>query len=318
MRSVDAKMIEQSKQYMDRHKARKLCQRTIHRYKQTGKSYFGRHRKILDTSSARTYRLRKAALQYYAELMLFDAARKLDFRRFRLAFLTLEKLHSPQVDEDAAATGVFFPIAQRARKQSKRSSLKNLPIDWRDQMLEGVSGEHRDWLLLLSVLGLRPDEIARSVDIEPYLNGVKIAIKGSKTSQGGGQAIRVVFSAGIWESELARAGARTITAPSANAVSKFVGRHAQNIFPRKKHRISAYTYRHQVASDLKASQLSGAEVSAILGHAVEATKKFYGNYRQSRRKINMELIACANPVKAKIRSKAIGAKNKSSTRYEIS
>ena len=318
MRVVDALMIEQSKIFMDRHKARKLTDRTIHRYLQTGKKYFGRHKKIVDTSSARTYRLRKAALEYYAESMLFEAASQRDKRRFRLAFLTLEKLQASKIDHEASGAKPQFVLTARARKKSKRLSLKDLPMDWRDQMLAGVKGVHRDWLLLLSIVGLRPDEIASSVDIEPHLNGVKVSIKGSKTRNANGQPLRVIFSEGAWESELALHGARTITAPSANAVSKFVGRHAQKVFPRKKHRVSAYSYRHQVAADLKASDLSGVEISAILGHAVDLTKKFSGNYRQSRRQISVHLISCSNEVRVKSRPKAFGRRAQKSTKSGLS
>lgn len=309
MRVVDALMIEQSKIFMDRHKARKLTDRTIHRYLQTGKKYFGRHKKIVDTSSARTYRLRKAALEYYAESMLFEAARQRDKRRFRLAFLTLEKLQASKIDHEASGAKPQFVLTARARKKSKRLSLKDLPMDWRDQMLAGVTGVHRDWLLLLSIVGLRPDEIANSVDVEPHLNGVKISVRGSKTRSGFGQPLRVIYSEGLWEAELALGGAQTITAPSANAVSKYVGRQAQKVFPRKKHRVSAYSYRHQVAADLKASQLSSIEISAILGHAVDQTKKFYGHCRQSRRRVVMQLLAATNQVKVKARLGVRSVKN---------
>ncbi len=308
MRPVDANMLERSRVFLDRHKARKLSGRTKFRYEQTGQIFFGRHKKILDTKSTRTYWLRKAALEYYAEMVLFEAGSKKDLRRFRLAFLTLEKLYTPLVGAQATGSGVQCPLAIRARKKTKRSSLRNLPNDWRDQMLCGLVGAHRDWLLLLSIVGLRPDEIASGVDIEPYLEGIKISIKGSKVGDGKGQPLRVITSFGGWESELALGGARTITASSANAVSKFVGRHAQKIFPRTKDRVSAYTYRHQVAADLKASKLSGVAVSAILGHAVDLTKKHYGNYRQSRRNVDMHLISSTNIVKVKDRSKTFSSK----------
>lgn len=306
MRPVDANMIEQSRRFLDLHYAKSLSNKTRLQYKKLGAQYFGSHRKIRDTRSSRTYYVRKAALAFYAAEQLIEAAKVNDQKRFRLAVLTLEKLDTPLVGFAAIEAGGVCPILNKARRKSKRASLKDLPPDWRDQMLKGVSGLQREWLLLLAIVGLRPDEIANGVIVEPVLSGIKITIQGSKLKEKLGQAVRVIYSEGAWETELAAGGQRSIDAPSANAVSAYIGRRGQQIFPRKTNRVSSYTYRHQVASDLKASGLSGTQVSAILGHAVDLTKKLYGSFQQSRRNVSLRLISATNEVKIKPRSKKFG------------
>lgn len=78
MRSVNEKMIEEANRFIRKHKRRKVSVRTLLRYMQTGRQLFGKHRQIYDTTSARTYYLRKAALSYYASEQLYEAAKTLD------------------------------------------------------------------------------------------------------------------------------------------------------------------------------------------------------------------------------------------------
>jgi hypothetical protein len=264
---------------------------------QTGSQIFGRHRQIYDTTSSRTYYLRKAALSYYASEKLLEAAKNKDFKKVRLAVLTLEKLNTPLVGMAAVSAGNGCAIKKKSPRKSKNRSLQFLPEDWREQMLDGVTGHHRDWLLLLSIGGIRPSEIERGIDVVPFEEGVKLLIRGTKTSRGYGQPERVVYFSGDWETELALGGPRTIYTERANTVSSYVIERGAALFPKAKDPVAAYSYRHQFGSDLKGSEVSSLEASAIMGHSVEYMKKFYGRATRAIRRLDIKLLHATNPVK---------------------
>lgn len=296
MRLVDEKMMSDAKIFLDRHQTKNVSPETIRRYMKTGRQFFGRHRAIQKTGAKATYYLRKAALEFYAAEQLMRAGRSGDLKTFRLAFLTLESLYTPLVGIAAINAGNVCPIKQTQPIHSKRKSLQGLPVDWRDRMLVGESGQERDWLLLLSACGLRPSEIARGVDVIPYKKGAVFLIKGAKTSQGYGQKIREIYSESTWAKELAELGGRTISASKANTVSKYVGRRGLEVFPRKTRKVAAYSYRHQFSADMKASDLPESDISMILGHASARTKKLYGRSSQARGTVAVQLLHATRPV----------------------
>jgi hypothetical protein len=237
------------------------------------------------------------ALSYFASEQLYEAAKTLDFKKVRLAVLTLEKLNTPLAGMAAVSAGNGCAIKNKSPRKSKNRSLKYLPDDWREQMLAGVTGHHRDWLLLLSIAGIRPSEIERGVDVVPFEDGVKLLIRGTKTSRGYGQPERVVYFSGDWETELALGGARTIYTDRANTVSSYVIDRGAALFPSAKEPVAAYSYRHQFGSDLKGSDVSSIDASAIMGHSVEWMKKFYGRATRAIRKLDIKLLHATNPVR---------------------
>lgn len=58
----------------------------------------------------------------------------------------------------------------------------------------------------------------------------------------------------------------------------------RKLWPRRKHRITLYSYRHLLGSDLKASGLKRDEVAAIMGHQSVDSVNEYGDKRASKRK----------------------------------
>jgi integrase len=153
-------------------------------------------------------------------------------------------------------------------------------------------------MLLLAVAGVRPAEVAEGIEVQPIKGGVQLKIKGAKIDRGHGQPERVIAVHGALALLLAEGGGRTIDAPSANAVSIAAGRLGRKVFgERRSHLVSAYSFRHQFASDLKASGLDGLSISAILGHSVDDTKKHYGTSKQARGAQTTRLIAATRTVK---------------------
>jgi len=57
----------------------------------------------------------------------------------------------------------------------------------------------------------------------------------------------------------------------------------KNLWPRRKHRITLYSYRHLMGCDLKASGMNRTEVAAIMGHQSVDSVNVYGNSHTSQR-----------------------------------
>jgi len=65
----------------------------------------------------------------------------------------------------------------------------------------------------------------------------------------------------------------------------------KNLWPRRKHQITLYSYRHQMGSDLKASSISRKEVAVIMGHQSVDSIDVYGNKRLSSRSLSIRATA---------------------------
>jgi integrase len=276
---------------------RKVCERTRQQYEKTARRYFDRPEDALLTSSKGTYYSRKAALIFVAAHR-FLTALEINDQLNALKSARVLKLFFTHTDGPTAlAAGSICPIDAKP-KVGKRKSLRGLPQDWRTQMVDAAPSTCRDWILLLAVAGVRPEEIAKGIKVEPIEGGVRLTIQGAKIDRGHGQPERIIAVDGSLALLLAQGGSRTIEAPSANAVSIAAGRLGRKVFgERRSHLVSAYSFRHQFASDLKASGLDGVTVSAILGHGVDDTKNQYGSTKQARGLQTTRLISATRAVK---------------------
>ena len=276
---------------------REVSWRTRQQYENTARRYFDNPEEVLRTSSKATYYSRKAALIFVAAHRLLTALEDND-RLNALKSARVLKLFFTYADGPAAlAAGSVCPI-DATPKVGKRKSLRGLPQDWRTQMVDAAPSTCRDWILLLAVAGVRPEEIAKGIKVEPIEGGVQLTIHGAKIDRGHGQLERIIAVNGSFALLLAQGGCRSIEAPSANAVSIAAGRLGRKIFgERRSNLVSAYSFRYQFASDLKASGLDGVTVSAILGHGVDDTKNQYGSSKQVRGLQTTRLVSATRTVK---------------------
>jgi integrase len=285
-------------QYMQTESPRKVNDRTRQHYQKTADLYFDRPEEALRTTSKATYYARKAALIFVAADRMLAAIKVADLLNALKSARVLRRFFTYTDGPTALAAGSVCPIEARP-KVGKRKSLRGLPIDWREQMVAAApSTSSREWMLLMTVAGVRPEEIAKGIEVQPISGGVQLKIKGAKIDRGHGQPERVVTVNGPLALFLAENGERTIKAPSANSVSVAAGRLGRKIFgERRSNPVSAYSFRHQFASDLKASGLDGLTASAILGHSVDDTKKQYGTSKQARGAQTTRLISATRAVK---------------------
>lgn len=306
----DEKLVKIASRILTHHRTRKISTSTRNRYLQAGEQLFAQPRKLAQTTRKATYYFWKAALNFYGAEQLIDAIKNKDLIRVRHVISVLQAtLCINDTDEISTIAGTC-PITTIGVKKSKRGSLSKLPENWRELFIAGTSGIHRDWLLVLSAAGVRPAEIANGIEIEPHSNGVILKILGAKTTATTGQPIREIQVANEFGSELAEGGKRVINAKNGNAVSQYICRRSRLIFPNHPNKISAYSFRHQFAADLKASQLTSLQISAALGHTAEFTKQHYGHKSQSRARGKILLKSATRPVRPSQKAGHIPGRNK--------
>lgn len=196
----------------------------------------------------------------------------------------------------AANDGEKLSAAQE--RNSKRKSLIGLKSDWRQKLLAVSAGsKYANHIQVAMVCGCRPAEMQKGILVERLAGICRITILGAKVSvrAGSGQLWRVVeivdghplldgLEAGRYQ-----ASARGIE----NAVEHF----ALKLWPRREHKISAYTLRHATATDFKSSGLSKVQVAAALGHQSTATMSFYGTSNRRSGGLSLVAVTAANVVR---------------------
>ena len=310
------KKFELAKKLLKSYPERKVSQRTRERYLQTGAHHFCNHQSVIDTCKKATYYLRKAATTYYALEQLRYAIAHADEALLDTAVLTLGRFDTKLSGQSAINAGHKCPLKNTLPRCSKRQSLRGLPKNWRERLLAGVTGPIRQILLVLCAGGVRPEELASGVLVTPHEDGVILEVRGAKVSQSNGQPLRIIFVSSQFATELANGGKRVVSGPSANAISQAVGRQARKVFGRRTHNVSAYSFRHQFAADLKsASNISDDDISAIMGHSASDTKRHYGTRSQSRSNIRVRLISASREVRRKQSWTPSSAKSCSASSY---
>lgn len=159
--------------------------------------------------------------------------------------------------------------------------------DWRSKIFDRLVHVKSPWLTLAAVgalTGARPEELD-GVTIERTKDGgLVFVIKGAKVSDTKGQPWRriTVKDSGKEFAHLWALAEKTftVTVPPVrdypDAYSVALARAGAFVFPKRAPRMSAYVYRHALASDLKADGFAAEQISATLGHSVTKTASYYG------------------------------------------
>lgn len=181
------------------------------------------------------------------------------------------------------------PLESVAKRQTKRKNLGKLPVDWREKLMDRMP-TYAAAMAVASLTGCRPVELKRSGATVSFQNKkLKIRILGAKIGENSGQEWREMTFDMPTDNPIAmRLGRLVLLNKDDLLVSiesevnfttaiRSAGRRAFPSFPDS---ITAYSLRHQVASDLKASDLSPDQVSQALGHSSGETKGSYGIYSQ--------------------------------------
>lgn len=192
---------------------------------------------------------------------------------------------------DEKPKSAFKKDASKGIKTRETSKLKAAngiqKIDnWRGLIFDRLTHLESPWLTLAAVgalTGARPEEM-NGVTIERKDGALVFVIQGAKVSDTKGQPWRRITVKDSGQ-EFAHLWALaeekyTVSVPPVkdypDAYSVALARAGARVFPKGTPRMSAYVYRHALASDLKADGFAPEQISATLGHAVSKTATYYG------------------------------------------
>ncbi|MCY1360096.1 hypothetical protein D9M69_467050 [compost metagenome] len=188
------------------------------------------------------------------------------------------------------------PLENTVRRKSKRSDLKYLPGNWRDQLHKKLEGSKYELAYLVeAVSGCRPGEIEKGVKVICSKDNGLLTVRidnGVKVTDQKGQPWREITYR-VDQSPLVRAlfeVCRNVS-PGAERIETVVdiekstnwraalSSAGQKLWPRLKFRVCPYHLRNAAASDWKRAGLSEEEISAALGHCVTKTSSNYGQFQ---------------------------------------
>lgn len=170
-----------------------------------------------------------------------------------------------------------------APRKSKRVGLGMLAkrAGWQEALLANICPRHRSALALALLTGCRPAELARGIRVQVVNNEVRVVIPGAKVGRDRGQPSRTLTlstdsAAGRHLAALAGDGEVVVTVTSAKAFGAAVSKAGRRAWPRSRVRVSPYSLRHNVASQLRAADVTEEAIAACLGHRATRSQGAYG------------------------------------------
>ncbi|WP_324711027.1 hypothetical protein [Pseudomonas citronellolis] len=254
---------------------------------------------ICATQSKSTYRRRVAATIHCCRTQLQEALRSQDVAQ-RAGDLNSLRYQAEVIEEIVGILNIIernkgqCPLENTARRKSKRSDLKYLPSNWRDQLHKQLEGSKYELAYLVeAVSGCRPGELEKGVKVifskESGLLTIRVD-NGVKVTDQKGQPWREITYR-VDQSPLVRAlyeVCRKVAPAEIETVVEVekttnwraaLSSAGQKLWPRLRFRVCPYHLRNAAASDWKRAWLSEEEISAALGHCVTKTSSNYGQFQ---------------------------------------
>lgn len=179
-----------------------------------------------------------------------------------------------------------FGRLNRQKRKSKRSSLDGLPLDFDLQILNAARNArkpcpHLKALQVLFITGARPAELVIGVHVKRFGEVLRLTITGVKRSElnRSGQDFRVLeFPADHPLADgLATNGQEVVNIKNAKRLTDTVRWYSEKLWPNRRKKLSAYSFRHRFASVLKDSEESAQRIALALGHQTEVSQSAYGS-----------------------------------------
>lgn len=196
------------------------------------------------------------------------------------------------------------------RTKSKRASISGLPSDWCDQLVAEVPPKHRHHCVVMALTGARPEEMGSPVELKSMGDGtLEVLIRGAKVSQhtGGGQAWRRLSLCGGLAERLRQAvenrGGLVVLPPKQGfGLQKAIAAAATRLGFTG---VSAYSFRHGFAADLKAAKADPDAISLALGHVSRSSKSRYGAARSGfKNHARLVAVEAASDLRGQVRDPA--------------
>lgn len=174
---------------------------------------------------------------------------------------------------------------------SKRHDLKTIGKrypDWRERILNELGDKrHYDAVLVLALIGCRPEELVTGVTVSSNLkqNCISFVVKGAKVTRTSGQPERTIHLPierlpMAWGERLAAGTSFEVRVASKDGLRCALRRASKVALPGMPV-ASAYVFRHAFATELREDGHDSETVAACLGHATSDTQNRYG--RRARR-----------------------------------
>lgn len=259
---------------------------------------------ICATQSKSTYRRRVAATMYCCHLQLQEALRIQDAAQ-RAGDMDLLRHQVAVIEEVVGILNILdrhkglCPLKDTVRRRSKRSDLKYLPKNWRNQLHKQLKGSKYELAYLVeAVSGCRPGELEKGAKVicsrEENLLTVRID-NGVKVTEQKGQPWREItyqvdqnpLIRALFEvcTDVVSGKQRTETVVYIEKTTNWraaLSSAGQKLWPELRFRVCPYHLRNAAASDWKRAGRSEGEVSAALGHCVNKTSSSYGQFQIGR------------------------------------
>jgi integrase len=281
--------------------ARDVSDRTSDRYSHAVARMRVAGQRPEDAASKNTFEYRRAALVHVTRTEVKGALRDLDrakrakdvdraadaYNRVRAGLETLRRYPPTTGNREADLTrrSVYSgpSHADLDRSNGKRASLSGLPDDWRDAVQREAQERDRAAFAVLALTGARPAEV-RGTKVRQDGDTVTLTIHGAKVDETRGVDMRAIS---LSRDELAGTQAgrdlsdwlgareqRTVAHDgSIEAFRERVGRAADRAGMPE---VSAYTYRHAAARDMKTEGVPREEIAERMGHRSDRSQSVYG------------------------------------------
>jgi hypothetical protein len=182
------------------------------------------------------------------------------------------------------------------KKNSRSKDLAYLPDGWRDRFLDycANSPTYRDASVLLRFCGMRPCELKKGVQITLRDDKVFVHVLGGKQGETRGQPWRELsLDAQMmpqWFLEGFADHPTRIIQANPDSMRAYLSSLTQRVLQGAKNskgeliNLSAYLFRHAIATDVRQDGGKSDEVSAVLGHRSANTAGHYGTYTKAKGK----------------------------------
>lgn len=286
-------LLSAAKQYLIKHPTRSLSEATHAQYekeflnimKNCG-SIASVIQKISNTRKKSTFYKRKYASQGILSEKIQDLLLKIeatdddDAEQEGLDLLDLLLTLAKEVQE------LRICAIDRLPRKSKRQDIRDLPADWREQLLHRMRRSANYLPALVSaVCGCRPEELKKGISVTIDANKMVIHICGAKVADQKGQPTRTIeyplpstnkLVSALAESINSEDGTLKISINNPNSFGSSIKYFGQQTFPSRRKAITPYCLRHAFANDIKRQLGDNDAVSQALGHQADSTRSSYG------------------------------------------
>ncbi|WP_162799111.1 site-specific integrase [Paracoccus indicus] len=199
----------------------------------------------------------------------------------------LVKVAAKAIEQLEALENAKAPPPEKVQNSARKRLPKARGDSWQAKVYDAATETMRPAIAVMWATGARPAEIGMGVDIERVKGGLRVRIPGAKVNdaKGSGQKVRVLLvnedtPAGRALAESLGDASKITVKRKAARITKDFTDHIRPRLPAS-YQVSAYSFRHQAAANMKADLGDAEKVASAMGHRTTRSQQHYGTARQS-------------------------------------